>query len=460
MLFFALPAAAQSEPGSEMGGGDLRRSQSLAPLVKAAAPAVVNVYSRRMVRTSRPALFQDPVFRQFFGDQLPNGMPRERVEQSLGSGVIVDPSGILVTNAHVIEGADEIVIALSDKREFEAKLLAKDPRSDLAVLKIDAGAGKLPYLEFGDSDQLEVGEVVLAIGNPFGVGQTVTSGIVSALGRTGVGSLETQSFIQTDAAINPGNSGGALLSLDGRLAGINTAIFSASGGSLGISFAIPANLVASTVAAASGGKGILRPWLGLKGQDANAEVAGELGQPHSGGVVVLALYPGGAADRAGIKTADLIVKVDGHEVAGRRELNFRIATHNPGEQAVIEVLRRGQPASITVKLTPAPETPPRREQVLAGKHPLDGVTAGHLSPAVAEELGVDAFRTGVVLTQVPGRSPAAKFGFRQGDGIDSVNGEKIADVADLIRALDGAQAQGFKLAIRRGDRLLNLVVRR
>jgi serine protease Do len=463
-LVFAGPASAQKNTGPEggipSGMGDLRRQQSLAPLVKAAAPAVVNVFSQRKVRQARPAMFEDPVFRQFFGNQFPEGMPRERVEQSLGSGVIVDPGGILVTNAHVIEGADEIIIALSDKREFEAKLLAKDPRSDLAVLKIDAGAEKLPYLQFGDSDRLEVGETVLAIGNPFGVGQTVTSGIVSALGRTGVGSLETQSFIQTDAAINPGNSGGALLSLDGRLAGINTAIVSASGGSLGISFAIPANLVASTVAAAAGGKGIMRPWLGVKGQDASAEIAGELGQPHSGGVAVLTLYPGGAADQGGIKTGDLIAKVDGHEIASHRELNFRIATHKPGEQASIEVLRHGQPVTLTVKLDRAPETPPRREQVLAGAHPLDGVTAGNLSPALAEELGVDAFLTGAVLTKVPQRSLAAKYGFRPGDGIESVNGEKIDDVAELIRALNGGRTRGFEMVIRRGERLLNLVVQR
>src|SRR5579864_5187850 len=213
---------------------------SFAPVVKKAAPAVVNVYSRRVVQTRSP-FFDDPMFRQFFGDQSPFGLPRQRVQQSLGSGVILDASGIIVTNRHVVQAAEEITVVLSDRREFEAKLLLSDEHADLAVLKIDAHDEKLPTLELGDSDQVEVGDLVLAIGNPFGVGQTVTSGIVSALARTGIGS-DVSSFIQTDAAINPGNSGGALVDLDGKLVGINTAIFSQSGGSVGIGFAIPANM--------------------------------------------------------------------------------------------------------------------------------------------------------------------------------------------------------------------------
>ncbi len=460
-LVLAVTAGMTAQPARAQAPAipDLRSQQSFAPLVKATAPAVVNVYSRRVQQAQRPSILDDPFFRRFFGDQLPFGMPRERAAQSLGSGVLVDPGGLIVTNAHVIEGAGEIVVVLNDKREFEAGIVAQDSRSDLAILKIDGGGEKLPYLTFGDSDRLEIGDVVLAIGNPFGVGQTVTSGIVSALGRTGVGSLETQSFIQTDAAINPGNSGGALITLDGRLAGINTAIFSASGGSLGIGFAIPANLVAATVASAAGGKGIVRPWLGIKSQDAGAELAGELGQDRPGGVVVLAVYPKSAADLAGVKTGDLILKVDGFEIMGHRDLNFRVATRKIGETAELQVMRRGQPLVLAAKLDRAPEVPPRRERVLSGAHPLQGATAANLSPAVADELGLDPFLSGVTLTQVPERSAAARVGFRRGDGIERVNSEKIGDVEVLARALERAQARGFELVVRRGGRLLNLVVR-
>src|SRR5579863_5863988 len=230
---------------------------SFAPVVKKAAPAVVNVYSRRVVQTRSP-FFDDPMFRQFFGDQSPFGLPRQRVQQSLGSGVILDARGFIVTNRHVIQAAEEITVVLSDRREFEAKLLVSDEHADLAILKIDAHGEPLPTLELGDSDQIEVGDLVLAIGNPFGVGQTVTSGIVSALARTGIGS-DVSSFIQTDAAINPGNSGGALVDLDGKLVGINTAIFSQSGGSVGIGFAIPAVLVRTVLEAATTGAPIRRP---------------------------------------------------------------------------------------------------------------------------------------------------------------------------------------------------------
>ncbi|MBX6368535.1 MAG: trypsin-like peptidase domain-containing protein, partial [Rhodospirillales bacterium] len=237
---------------------------SFAPVVKRTAPAVVNVFSRRIVRRSGPppGLFNDPLFRRFFGDAIPFGLPQERVQNSLGSGVLVARDGLIVTNNHVIDGADEIIVVLADRREFEAQIVRRDERTDLAVLKIDVGNEALPYLELGDSDSLEVGDLVLAIGNPFGVGQTVTSGIVSALARTQVGISDFRFFIQTDAAINPGNSGGALVDLDGKLVGINTAIYSRSGGSIGIGFAIPASMVRAVVAGAATGGRVVRPWLG------------------------------------------------------------------------------------------------------------------------------------------------------------------------------------------------------
>src|ERR1700758_942383 len=245
---------------------------SFAPIVKRVAPAVVNVYAARIVANNNPFL-ADPFFRQFFG-----AMPREQVERSLGSGVIIDPAGLVVTNYHVIEGASQVKVALADKREFAADVVLKDQRSDLAVLRIKDAKEKFPTLEFADSDELQVGDVVLAIGDPFGVGQTVTHGIVSAVARTQVGISDYQFFIQTDAAINPGNSGGALVDVAGRLVGINSAIYSRSGGSQGIGFAIPANMVRVVVASArSGGTTVRRPWLGAKLQAVTPEIADSLG---------------------------------------------------------------------------------------------------------------------------------------------------------------------------------------
>jgi S1-C subfamily serine protease len=247
---------------------------SFAPIVKRTAPAVVNVYAKRIERQQESGLLADPFFRRFFGEDGNFGRPRERVANSLGSGVIVDATGYIVTNNHVIANGSDIRVVLSDRREFEAKLLLADERTDLAVLKIDAGDEELPILPLSDSDNLEVGDLVLAIGNPFGVGQTVTSGIVSALARTQVGITDYQFFIQTDAAINPGNSGGALVDMNGELVGINTAIFSRSGGSIGIGFSIPSNMVNTVVATAkSGSNKIKRPWLGVELQDVTPDVA-------------------------------------------------------------------------------------------------------------------------------------------------------------------------------------------
>jgi len=432
---------------------------SFAPLVRQVAPAVVNVYTRKVERVvQRSPLLDDPVFRRFFGDRDLQGVPRERVAQSLGSGVIVEADGVIVTNNHVVEGATEIVVALSDRREFEAKLIASDSRSDLAVLRIDPRGEVLPALEFRDSDDVEVGDLVLAIGNPFGVGQTVTQGIISALGRTDVGDLDTQSFIQTDAAINPGNSGGALVTLDGRLVGINTAIFSQSGGSVGIGFAIPANLVASTVASALSGKGIRRPWFGAQGNPVTAEIAQGLGMERPAGVLVGQIYPKGSADRAGLRTGDVILRVDGREVNDPRALKFRIATRKLGETAKLQVLRQGKLREVSIPLIEAPETPPRDITQLGGNQPLAGATVANLSPAFGEELGIEALTKGViVLSLVPG-SPASRIRLRPGDLVLNVNGTDIATVADLQRALRTTPGQ-WSLVLQRGGQTYQLTLR-
>ena len=288
-LVLALPstaAMAQDVPASRA-----EISMSFAPVVKQTAPAVVNVYAQRRVAQQGFNPFgDDPFFRRFFGDDGFFGAPRERVQNSLGSGVIVDAGGLIVTNNHVIKGGTDIRVVLSDKREFEAKVVLADERTDLAILRINPGNARLPVVPFGDSDALEVGDLVLAIGNPFGVGQTVTSGIVSALSRTQVGITDYQFFIQTDAAINPGNSGGALIDMAGRLVGINTAIFSRSGGSIGIGFAIPVNMVAAVVRSSETGGKIVRPWSGADMQDVTAEIAESLGFDRPQGALIAQLH--------------------------------------------------------------------------------------------------------------------------------------------------------------------------
>src|SRR2546425_13297483 len=277
---------------------------SYAPIVQRVQPAVVNVYAAKVVQNRNP-LLDDPIFRRFFG--VPGQQP-EQMQRSLGSGVMVDPAGLVVTNNHVIEGADQVKISLADKREFEAEIVLKDSRTDLAVLRVKDGKEKFATVDFANSDELLVGDVVLAIGNPFGVGQTVTHGIVSALARTQVGITDYQFFIQTDAAINPGNSGGALVDMTGKLAGINTAIFSRSGGSQGIGFAIPANMVKVVVASAQGGgSSVRRPWLGARLQGVTPEIAESLGLKRPAGALIASVNPASPAGRAGLKPSDLIV---------------------------------------------------------------------------------------------------------------------------------------------------------
>ena len=304
---------------------------SYAPVVAKVAPAVVNVYSKRVVRQA-----VNPFFQQFFGA----GPMRSRVEQSLGSGVIVRPDGIILTNNHVIDGGQDIQVALPDRREFQARVILADPRTDLAVLKIDAGREPLPSLQFGDSDRVQVGDLVLAIGDPFGVGQTVTSGIVSALARSNGGASDYQSFIQTDAAINPGNSGGALVTMDGRLIGINSSIVSSSGGNIGIGFAIPSNMARTVVDGALAG-GIKRPWFGADGQAVTADIAKSLGLARPQGVLISQVYPGSPAAQAGIAKGDVVLSVDGFEVADSNALRYRVVTRKPGDSVNVRYLRNG-----------------------------------------------------------------------------------------------------------------------
>src|SRR3984885_14171021 len=365
---------------------------SFAPIVKRVAPAVVNVYAAHVVENQNPFM-ADPFFRQFFG----GGMPQELVQRSLGSGVIVDPSGLIVTNYHVIADASEVKIALADKREFAAEIVLKDQRSDLAVLRIKGANERFPTLQFANSDDLQVGDVVLAIGDPFGVGQTVTHGIVSAVARTQVGISDYQFFIQTDAAINPGNSGGALVDMAGRLVGINTAIFSRSGGSQGVGFAIPANMVKVVVASAKGGgKAVKRPWLGARLQTVTPEIAETLGLKAPNGGLVASVTPNSPASRAGLKLSDLIVAIDGQTIEDLNAFDYRFATRPLGGTAQLDIQRNGKPVKLTVPLETAPDTG-RDEIVITARSPFQGAKVANISPAVADELHLDASTEGVVV---------------------------------------------------------------
>jgi len=338
---------------------------SYAPLVRKSAPAVVNIYTKRVVQQRRSPFADDPFFRRFFGDAF--GVPQKRVQNSLGSGVIVRPEGIIVTNHHVIDKADQITVVLSDRRELDAKLILSDEKTDLAVLRVDTKGEPLPFLKVSNSDELEVGDLVIAIGNPFGVGQTVTSGIVSALARAAEGISDFSFFIQTDAAINPGNSGGALVAMDGRLIGVNTAIFSKSGGSMGLGFAIPANMVAKVVDSALHGAKIVRPWFGAAGQEVTSDLAATLGLRRPVGVLISEIYSESPAARAGLKSGDVIVHLNQREVADPKALRFRIATLNVGGTASLTVIRQGKNLSHISHIAPAPEIPSRNITKVGGQ---------------------------------------------------------------------------------------------
>lgn len=456
--FAFLSGAVSADAVRKVPGSQQEVLLSYASVVRKTAPAVVNVYSRRTVKEARSPFSNDPFFKRFFGDRFSFGVPRERVEQSLGSGVIVGSSGIIVTNNHVIAEGDEFTVALADRREFQAEVVLADEQTDLAILRIDPKGEKLPVLAFRDSDTVEVGDLVLAVGNPFGVGQTVTSGIVSALARTQVGVSDYQFFIQTDAAINPGNSGGALVTLDGKLIGINTAIFSRSGGSVGIGFAIPSNMVRAVVDAAVDGGQVERPWLGAALQVVTSELAETLGLDRPGGALVQDIYPGSPADRGGLTIGDVIRAVDGREVVDPQGVQYRMATRGLGGTIALEYTRDGAIGKAKVALQSAPEDPPRNIRELRGQHPFDGSTVGNLSPAFAEELRIDAFSLGVVVVRVRRGSSAHRVGLRPRDVILEISGDKVSSVAEL-EAMVRENRRVWEMKIKRGNEVIIASVR-
>ncbi len=428
-----LPAHVRAQDSKTVPSSTAEMQLSFAPLVKRTSGAVVNVYAERIVERRASPFAGDPFFEQFFGQQLPN---RTEKQSSLGSGVIVTASGLVVTNNHVIDGADDIKVALADGREFSSKVLLKDDRIDLAVLKIDAKE-QFPVLPLGNSDATEVGDLVLAIGNPFGVGQTVTSGIVSALARNQVTQGDFGFFIQTDASINPGNSGGALMNMGGELIGINTAIFSRGGGSNGIGFAIPANLVRVFLAAAEkGDTSFQRPYVGATFDPVTSEVAEALGLKRARGALVVSVVKDGPAEKAGIEPGQVVTAVNGIEVEHPDALGYRLTTAGIGKSAKLTLIDKGKEKTATIALDTAPETAPRDERLLEGRNPFAGATVANLSPKLADELRMPTSTAGVVIVDVKPNSPAARVGFQPKDIIMSLNGTEMTSTADVERALE------------------------
>ena len=423
---------------------------SFAPIVRRTGPAVVNIYARKVVERRSGWMFDDPFFRRFFGDNFSSrgDRNRNRVENSLGSGVIVDPKGIIVTNNHVIKDANDIKVVLADRREFDARLLLKDKRTDIAVLGIDVKGEVLPIVRLADSDKLEVGDLVLALGNPFGVGRTVTSGIVSALARTTVGISDYRFFIQTDAAINPGNSGGALVNMSGQLVGINTAIYSRSGGSLGIGFAVPSNMVKTIVASAVSGKPLVRAWSSIVGKDVTPDIANAIGLKRPFGVLIEKVFKNGPAADAGLLPGDVILAVGKHEVDNDQALRFRLATRELGDRVKLTIFRKGIKQFKTLDLVPPPEIPPRNITELGGRHPLFGARVGNLNPALAAELGIKIDSMGVMILSIARNSPAQRYGFKPGDIILEINGKIMPTVRDLKGFLRRPY-NGWRLKLRR-----------
>ncbi|MGD9293425.1 MAG: trypsin-like peptidase domain-containing protein [Roseobacter sp.] len=441
-LLCSLPAAAQSVPQSRA-----EIQLSFAPLVKEAAPAVVNIYAKVIRQTRRGPFADDPFFDRFFREFED---PRPRVQNSLGSGVILSADGIVVSNYHVVGEATDIRVVLSDRREYEADVLLGDADSDLAVLKL-RGASDLPYLAFRDSETVEVGELVLAIGNPFGVGQTVSSGIVSGLARSGAATGRGRGyFIQTDAPINPGNSGGALIDMSGRLIGINTSILTRSGGSNGIGFAIPADLVETFVAQARDGRSAFGiPWAGMNGQPVDAEMADVFGLERPGGIVVSGLHPASPFARAGVSVGDVILAVDGQPINTPAEMIYRMSVRGLGQSARVDIKRDQAVETLSVDMLEAPDDPPRDETVLGRRAVLQDMRIARINPAVISEFNLPLDAEGVVV--VDPAPLGQRVGLRRGDVLQAVNDRIVTHPREIERALS-ARSGFYRLVVLRAGR--------
>jgi len=448
-LIFALCASTLS--AQEIPQSAAQMQLSFVPLVKQATPAVVSIYAKIMTQERRTPLQSDPFFERFFREQA---APRPRVQNSLGSGVILSADGIVVSNYHVVGMATEITVVLSDRREFSAHVLLGDAEADLAILKIDAPED-LSFLPLRDSDSVEVGELALAIGNPFGVGQTVSSGIVSGLARSGVsGDTGRGYFIQTDAPINPGNSGGALIDMAGRLIGVNTSILTRSGGSNGIGFAIPADLIAAFVAQAEEGQTeFARPWAGVSGQLLDSDMAATLGLDRSGGIILSGLHQVSPFRQAGLEVGDVIIEVGGEQVNTPSEMIYRMGVAGVEKQVEIRYLRGSQEHSTRVRLMPAPDLPPRDMRIMKEPHPFAGLTLVRINPAVLAELSLRLEIEGVAVSETG--AGAARAGLRVGDVIQAINGVDVMHPDDVVDALSRGQRR-LEMVVLRGTRRITM----
>lgn len=448
LLLLPLGATAESTPGTAIPQSQAEISLGFAPLVKQAAPAVVNIYAKRIVQAQSP-FAGDPFFEDFFRGF---GTPQPRVQNSLGSGVILGADGIIVSNYHVVGQATDIRVVLSDRREYNARVLLGDEESDLAILRLD-GAAHLPTLDLRDSDHVEVGELVLAIGNPFGVGQTVSSGIVSGLARSGIATGNARSyFIQTDAPINPGNSGGALIDVNGRLIGINTAILSRTGGSIGIGFAIPANLVAQFVAQARDGQTeFQRPWAGLAGQRVDFDLAASLGLAAPEGLLISDIHPASPFADTGFRVGDVITAVDGQPVNSPSEMLFRMSVRGIGGTAVVTRSRDGAETRHDVHMMVAPDDPPADETVLGKRTVLPGLAVARINPRLMARFGLPLGLDGVVVTDPD--QLGARIGLQPGDVMLGINGRAMAQPGDVDRSLRNPGRRVQIDVLRRGQRL-------
>ncbi len=420
-------------------GDAVAMKSSFAPVVRTAAPAVVNISARGVQQV------RDPFW----------GIPGQRQTGSVGSGVIVRPDGVVVTNNHVIAGMQQIRVTLNDRREFNARVVLADERSDIAVLQLEGVEERLPTLRIDDREEQQIGDLVLAIGNPFGVGQTVTNGIISALNRTETGISDSGSFIQTDAAINPGNSGGALVDMDGDLIGINTAIFSRSGSSSGVGFAVPASAVKRVVDSAVGGAtAVVRPWLGVKGDGVTADIARSLDMDRPQGLVVTEVWPNGPGARAGIRMGDVITAIDGAEINDQGGLNFRIGTREPNETVEVTVLRDGRSQTLNARVQPLPGDVSTDNATVIRSGVLSGAQVLVLNPALADSLGGDPFASGVVVGRVQRGSYANRVGLQGGDIILTVNERAVTSVQQLADV-----GRGSELTINRHGQRISGVIR-
>ncbi len=445
-------------PAFAYAGENSKSGVSIADIAEKSLPAVVNISSTKVIRQKggqlRSPFFNDPFFHRFFGDRFRpfGGVPRERRERSLGSGVIVSKDGVLLTNNHVVEHSEKIKVTLADKREFEAKIIGTDPKSDLAVLKLKGEIKDLNPLGFGDSTRLRLGDVVIAIGNPFGVGQTVTMGIVSAKGRANVGIVDYEDFIQTDAAINPGNSGGALINMAGKLVGINTAILSRSGGYQGIGFAIPSNMAKPIMESLTKHGKVIRGWLGVAIQDLNKDLAKALGLENAKGVLIADVTPDSPAQKAGIERGDVVLKINGEQVDSTGRLRNLVATAGKGARVKVELLRKGQRKTLTVELGEIPATMGDVAKLDKDEGVLSGLTVAGLNPALRKEHDIPKrINQGVVVKSIARDSRAAQAGVHPGDVILELNRQIITNVQQFAQLYKNAKGKVLLLVYRQGS---------